>query len=108
MKIIIAILNVHPLFPATSEPVACAECVFQEMELQQFSRKHDAVLELLKGLVRSHLPGTFNTSVDLASEQYSFQQYTVPTDMRPDLAKLSDSAEILGMLELTISFERSA
>ena len=46
------------------------------------------MLVLLKELVQSYLPCSFNMTVDLASEEYSFPQHIVPTHMHPDIRNL--------------------
>ena len=75
------------------------------MELRRYSRRHDAVLQVIGDFIKTHLPPQFSISIDSPSEVYSFPQHITPTNLRPDIVWWSDQRRELCLLELTVSYE---
>ena len=48
------------------------------MDLHQYSRRHDEVLQILGDFAKAHLPSSFNISIDLPSSTYSFPHHNSP------------------------------
>ena len=76
------------------------------MELRRFSRRHDAVLEVLGSFIKQFLPQRFTISIDSPTESYKFPQHITPTNLRPDMVWWCDQpTRELWLFELTISYE---
>ena len=75
------------------------------MELRRYSRRHDAVLQVIGDFIKTHLPPQFSISIDSPSEVYNFPQHITPTNLRPDIVWWSDQRRELWLLELTVSYE---
>ena len=75
------------------------------MELRRYSRRHDAVLQVIGDFIKTHLPPQFSISIDSPSEVYNFPQHISPTNLRPDIVWWSDQRRELWLLELTVSYE---
>ena len=76
------------------------------MELRRYSRRHDAVLEVLGSFIKQFLPQRFTISIDSPTESYKFPQHITPTNLRPDMVWWCDQpTRELWLFELTISYE---
>ena len=76
------------------------------MELRRYSRRHDAVLEVLGSFIKQFLPQQFTISIDSPTESYKFPQHITPTNLRPDMVWWCDQpTRELWLFELTISYE---
>ena len=75
------------------------------MQLRRYSKRHDAVLQVIGNFIRAHLPSQFSISIDTPSEDYSFPHHITPTNLRPDIVWWNDQQRVLWLLELTISYE---
>ena len=75
------------------------------LELRRFNQRHDTVLGVVAGLVRTHLSPTQKMVVDLPEENYHYPPHIGSTDSRPDIVIWDDILRRVHLLELTVCFE---
>ena len=75
------------------------------LELRRYNHRHDAVLEVLAELVKSHLSPRQEMVTDLPEACYHYPQQIGVTDLCPDVVFWQDEPKEVTLVEFTVCFE---
>ena len=75
------------------------------LNLRQFNKSHDGVVEVLASWINDHIPLTANVIVDLPNSEYNFPTHIVKRTDCPDIIWWDENQNVFNIIELTIPYE---